>query len=170
MIYSRSGRQERLMPTPPPRVNPYEETCCGRPNSDPYERDLGLKLSFRMAPSAFARRVRREGVRSAISTHARTPLRDGRLFRRRRGERVPVLPVRRLPRPLVFRLECLGVELQGLKPFVPDPLPQRELVMLVEPKGFEPSTSSMPSRRAPNCATAPRRFTSIVAFIAPRYR
>jgi hypothetical protein len=26
---------------------------------------------------------------------------------------------------------------------------------LVEPKGFEPSTSSMPSRRASNCATAP---------------
>jgi hypothetical protein len=27
--------------------------------------------------------------------------------------------------------------------------------MLVEPMGFEPTTSSMPSRRAPNCATAP---------------
>jgi hypothetical protein len=26
---------------------------------------------------------------------------------------------------------------------------------LVEPMGFEPTTSSMPSRRAPNCATAP---------------
>jgi hypothetical protein len=26
---------------------------------------------------------------------------------------------------------------------------------LVEPGGFEPPTSSMPSRRAPNCATAP---------------
>jgi hypothetical protein len=25
----------------------------------------------------------------------------------------------------------------------------------VEPMGFEPTTSSMPSRRAPNCATAP---------------
>src|ERR1700733_4053300 len=28
-------------------------------------------------------------------------------------------------------------------------------VKMVEPKGFEPSTFSMPSRRAPNCATAP---------------
>jgi hypothetical protein len=28
---------------------------------------------------------------------------------------------------------------------------------LVEPMGFEPTTSSMPSRRAPNCATAPPR-------------
>src|SRR5579872_1564613 len=27
--------------------------------------------------------------------------------------------------------------------------------LLVEPGGFEPPTSSMPSRRAPNCATAP---------------
>ena len=27
--------------------------------------------------------------------------------------------------------------------------------ILVEPMGFEPTTSSMPSRRAPNCATAP---------------
>src|SRR5215469_7075185 len=27
--------------------------------------------------------------------------------------------------------------------------------LLVEPMGFEPTTSSMPSRRAPNCATAP---------------
>jgi hypothetical protein len=26
---------------------------------------------------------------------------------------------------------------------------------LVEPMGFEPTASSMPSRRAPNCATAP---------------
>ena len=26
---------------------------------------------------------------------------------------------------------------------------------LVEPMGFEPTTSSMPSRRAPSCATAP---------------
>jgi hypothetical protein len=29
------------------------------------------------------------------------------------------------------------------------------LIYLVEPMGFEPTTSSMPSRRAPNCATAP---------------
>src|SRR6266481_4084902 len=28
-------------------------------------------------------------------------------------------------------------------------------VSLVEPMGFEPTTSSMPSRRSPNCATAP---------------
>ncbi len=27
--------------------------------------------------------------------------------------------------------------------------------LLVEPMGFEPTASSMPSRRAPNCATAP---------------
>ena len=26
---------------------------------------------------------------------------------------------------------------------------------MVEPRGFEPLTSSMPLRRAPNCATAP---------------
>ena len=31
----------------------------------------------------------------------------------------------------------------------------RELYVMVEPMGFEPTTSSMPSRRAPNCATAP---------------
>src|SRR5215813_8612777 len=30
-------------------------------------------------------------------------------------------------------------------------------MILVEPMGFEPTTSSMPSRRAPNCATAPPR-------------
>jgi hypothetical protein len=29
------------------------------------------------------------------------------------------------------------------------------VISLVEPMGFEPTTSSMPSRRAPNCATAP---------------
>src|ERR1700681_4898855 len=33
---------------------------------------------------------------------------------------------------------------------------------LVEPMGFEPTTSSMPSRRAPNCATAPPgRFSDV---------
>ena len=32
---------------------------------------------------------------------------------------------------------------------------------MVEPKGFEPSTSSMPSRRAPNCATAPPNEQSL---------
>jgi len=38
-----------------------------------------------------------------------------------------------------------------------NPLKTRNrLKKLVEPKGFEPSTSSMPSRRAPNCATAPQ--------------
>jgi hypothetical protein len=31
---------------------------------------------------------------------------------------------------------------------------------LVEPMGFEPTTSSMPSRRAPNCATAPPQDTA----------
>jgi hypothetical protein len=32
----------------------------------------------------------------------------------------------------------------------------------VEPMGFEPTTSSMPSRRAPNCATAPPgRFSDV---------
>ncbi len=31
----------------------------------------------------------------------------------------------------------------------------RKVVSLVLPMGFEPTTSSMPSRRAPNCATAP---------------
>src|ERR1700722_4923535 len=29
---------------------------------------------------------------------------------------------------------------------------------MVEPTGFEPVTSSMPSMRAPNCATAPRYY------------
>ncbi len=31
--------------------------------------------------------------------------------------------------------------------------------IVVEPMGFEPTTSSMPSRRAPNCATAPPRLS-----------
>jgi hypothetical protein len=35
---------------------------------------------------------------------------------------------------------------------------------LVEPAGFEPATSSMPSRRAPNCATAPRSRTTTIYF------
>jgi hypothetical protein len=40
---------------------------------------------------------------------------------------------------------------------------------MVEPMGFEPTTSSMPSRRAPNCATAPPASYGItlLAFIAP---
>jgi hypothetical protein len=38
---------------------------------------------------------------------------------------------------------------------------------MVEPAGFEPATSSMPSRRAPNCATAPRNANAVTAFIAP---
>ena len=33
-----------------------------------------------------------------------------------------------------------------------------KVFVLVEPMGFEPTTSSMPSRRAPNCATAPPNF------------
>ena len=33
--------------------------------------------------------------------------------------------------------------------------PLKFFAKLVEPMGFEPTTSSMPSRRAPNCATAP---------------
>src|SRR5579863_9854553 len=37
---------------------------------------------------------------------------------------------------------------------------------LVEPMGFEPTTSSMPSRRAPNCATAPPGI--LQKFIIPR--
>ena len=37
---------------------------------------------------------------------------------------------------------------------------------MVEPKGFEPSTSSMPSRRAPNCATAPPEPKAALVFIA----
>src|SRR5271154_6361336 len=32
---------------------------------------------------------------------------------------------------------------------------------LVEPAGFEPATSSMPSRSAPNCATAPQETQSV---------
>ena len=37
---------------------------------------------------------------------------------------------------------------------------------MVEPTGFEPVTSSMPSRRAPNCATAPLSawFGDFIAF------
>src|SRR5271167_5200678 len=38
---------------------------------------------------------------------------------------------------------------------------------LVEPMGFEPTTSSMPSRRAPNCATAPPGNTSKVYHTPP---
>ena len=33
---------------------------------------------------------------------------------------------------------------------------------VVEPTGFEPVTSSMPSRRAPNCATAPHYRRDII--------
>ena len=40
--------------------------------------------------------------------------------------------------------------------------------ILVEPMGFEPTTSSMPSRRAPNCATAPPPRNAVLAFIALR--
>jgi hypothetical protein len=43
----------------------------------------------------------------------------------------------------------------------------RQKAKLVEPAGFEPATSSMPSRRAPNCATAPRNANTVIAFIAP---
>src|SRR5271165_48754 len=43
--------------------------------------------------------------------------------------------------------------------------------MLVEPMGFEPTTSSMPSRRAPNCATAPPpsdfHFTTFALSLIP---
>jgi hypothetical protein len=35
----------------------------------------------------------------------------------------------------------------------------------VEPMGFEPTTSSMPSRRAPNCATAPPEYANILAHV-----
>src|ERR1700730_4627242 len=42
-------------------------------------------------------------------------------------------------------------------------------LQMVEPMGFEPTTSSMPSRRAPNCATAPRKQLVIAFFIAFRY-
>jgi hypothetical protein len=38
---------------------------------------------------------------------------------------------------------------------------------MVEPMGFEPTTSSMPSRRAPNCATAPPTTEVVLSFIAP---
>src|SRR5260221_10393063 len=40
--------------------------------------------------------------------------------------------------------------------------PGRTKRSLVEPMGFEPTTSSMPSRRAPNCATAPPKETTIL--------
>src|ERR1700728_1812618 len=46
----------------------------------------------------------------------------------------------------------------------------RENLKLVEPAGLEPATSSMPSRRAPNCATAPQNANTanaVIAFIAP---
>src|SRR5258705_6395205 len=36
---------------------------------------------------------------------------------------------------------------------------------LVEPMGFEPTTSSMPSRRAPSCATAPPKYANILAHV-----
>src|SRR5579862_3635537 len=53
----------------------------------------------------------------------------------------------------------------------PRPEPQRVPILeLVEPAGFEPATSSMPSRRAPNCATAPRNANDVIAFIAPCQR
>src|SRR6266446_4396542 len=44
-----------------------------------------------------------------------------------------------------------------------DKLGQEKIVwrFLVEPMGFEPTTSSMPSRRAPNCATAPPSCSAV---------
>ena len=49
------------------------------------------------------------------------------------------------------RHQVLGSEAQIVR------TDQRKLRLceMVEPMGFEPTTSSMPSRRAPNCATAP---------------
>src|SRR6266852_2848940 len=41
------------------------------------------------------------------------------------------------------------------------------LDILVEPMGFEPTTSSMPSRRAPSCATAPPNFSSLAQDYPP---
>lgn len=41
-------------------------------------------------------------------------------------------------------------------------------VLLVEPMGFEPTTSSMPSRRAPNCATAPPNLLSLPQDVSMR--
>jgi hypothetical protein len=38
---------------------------------------------------------------------------------------------------------------------------------LVEPTGFEPVTSSMPSRRAPNCATAPPSYRECLTYNIP---
>src|SRR5712675_2313898 len=49
---------------------------------------------------------------------------------------------------------CLRYDLSPMSP-------GRTLEKLVEPMGFEPTTSSMPSRRAPNCATAPPNFPSL---------
>jgi hypothetical protein len=42
--------------------------------------------------------------------------------------------------------------------------------MVVEPMGFEPTTSSMPSRRAPNCATAPPKKNYSVRLYSIRRR
>ena len=41
---------------------------------------------------------------------------------------------------------------------------------MVEPMGFEPTTSSMPSRRAPNCATAPPATTELLNIYSIRER
>ena len=56
--------------------------------------------------------------------------------------------------------EALGqvLRLANVKPagsFALEDVEELHWKNLVEPMGFEPTTSSMPSRRAPSCATAP---------------
>ena len=38
---------------------------------------------------------------------------------------------------------------------------------MVDLEGFEPSTSSMPWRRAPNCATGPRSIVFLLTYHTP---
>jgi hypothetical protein len=85
------------------------------------------------------------------------------------------LGTNRFPDPLLARKAPNALQLvrpipshvsrQGLSPYPPTLVPQR---MMVEPMGFEPTTSSMPSRRAPNCATAPPKANHSVCLYSTR--
>ena len=57
--------------------------------------------------------------------------------------------------------ECPNLEIQGygMQHVTPGASLERRVVFsgMVDLEGFEPSTSSMPWKRAPNCATGPYR-------------
>src|ERR1700720_742725 len=66
-------------------------------------------------------------------------------------------------RAVAWAFEARGVSVRrrGVPGAVKDLTPEGVsygIEKLVEPMGFEPTTSSMPSRRAPSCATAPPKL------------